>query len=677
MSYEWFANTFPMRAFWGFNEGSTYERVNGYASTVSGAPSMKPGVGASLANGALLQYGNVLDITDTTAPFTIVQDITYWRSQSLVGNNTELLKGTAGPGYWYVGTRSFSSSCARLVMTAGGGTLDVSAAASVISTGRFTKIISYDGGLLAAGVTFWINGALAATFALSNTLVAGSCANANQLQIAGTPSQHVGTVAIINRAVTGSEAARIYKHLRTERPARIHPRRKFSIPMPLRTQPVELADGYIWAAAGGMANGKWPDLIQGARPATRVGPIDVAAHGVFDQCLVNNYVAGGTVPAASLTLPAGDTDVFNSNDWTFSCWLQVPVASAAVRKILQLDGTNYYIALDAAEKIQVSSVNGAAAQVTTTSTAALITGKWYHVLVSRQMVGADMRTRILLDGTVDTDSTAAGIGVTLPGAGNPRLADGGMRIDAVRYRKDVVTSDADARTECLQGGKQVLFDGRLCRRGCCPVMPVAATLVGTGSPWLSASGTHQMIEAAPSGAVLGKRSLLVTTAGTAFTSSLHAYGSYLIEMDKSHTGSTLSVAFISDRTNATLASVGYRLDISSLEHVRLYRNTGAAAVLIMGSAAAYVVNDVMYSFWVSRTSATFALWIKGGAFTAWTLVDVTGGTGTNPVAETTYSNSKYIACRSDVSGRDLFGDVIHYRTAMTPTEAIALGILEP
>ena len=682
MSYEWFLSTFPMRAFCGFNKGSTYERVNGYAATVGLTPSMRPGVGlVAPSAGGYLSYGDVLDITDTTQPFAMAFDL---RGGGSIGTAQKrivqkLTGGSAYPGYEV----KYISSQFNLTFGTAANSLSVYAALSTYvpdwESGRITAVLSYDGSLLASGVRIWLNGKAATVVVFSNTLIAADISNADPLIINGSATATrrgpgvMSTFAWINRAITGFEAAKIFENLRTERPARIHPRRKFTATMPLRTQPEELAAGYIYAASGGMANGKWPDLVSGARNAMRVGPIDVAKSGPFCEHIANH----GPI-AASLTLPAGDTDVFNSNDWTFSCWLMVPAASATVRKIVQLDGTNYYAALDAAEKIVVSSVNGAAAQVTTTSTAALITGKWYHVLVSRQMAGADARTRILLDGTVDTDSTSVGIGVTLPGAGNPSLAAGVMHLDAVRYRKNVVTSDSEARAECLQGGKKVLFDGRICRTGCCPVTPVAAALVGTGlpgSPWDIRAGSARMLEDPPAGGVLGMRRLQAVGTGHVSTVEINAaYGSWYCVWKRPAAQST-GVVFVSN-SNVLATSSGWMVRQDTNNRFVLFRMVAGGTVSVFYTAIGYLVADTVYRIWIRRDRlGSIAAYVHGGAFATWTLVDPTGGSGTNPIVDNTYTTSKSMILQLTTNTE--YGDVIHYLTAMAPAEAIGLGILEP
>ncbi len=59
--------------------------------------------------------------------------------------------------------------------------------------------------------------------------------------------------------------------------------------------------------------------------------------------------------------------------------------------------------------------------------------------------------------------------------------------------------------------------------------------------------------------------------------------------------------------------------------------------------AGYVADSTWYRFGVTRRDdGQFTAYIKGGVFTSWTLIDPTGGSGTNPVTDTTYTASKYV-----------------------------------
>jgi len=69
------------------------------------------------------------------------------------------------------------------------------------------------------------------------------------------------------------------------------------------------------------------------------------------------------------------------------------------------------------------------------------------------------------------------------------------------------------------------------------------------------------------------------------------------------------------------------------------------------TAASYVDTGVLYSFRVVRSRSTWGLYIKGGSFDEWELVDPSGGSGSNPVTDATHIDSQYLVYDLDASDR--------------------------
>ena len=94
--------------------------------------------------------------------------------------------------------------------------------------------------------------------------------------------------------------------------------------------------------------------------------------------------------------------------------------------------------------------------------------------------------------------------------------------------------------------------------------------------------------------------------------------------------------------------------MDSSERVILYRNSVGSSAIILASTVGYIVNNTWYRLRITRTeSGAFTVYILGGVFgnTTWTLVDTTGGTGTNPVIDTTHITSKFCLIDLDVGDR--------------------------
>ena len=88
------------------------------------------------------------------------------------------------------------------------------------------------------------------------------------------------------------------------------------------------------------------------------------------------------------------------------------------------------------------------------------------------------------------------------------------------------------------------------------------------------------------------------------------------------------------------------------------------------SATNYIAINVDYRFVITRTGASvFTLYIKGGAYTNWTLVSTVGGGGTNPFTDTSYTtgvkNLVFSASNAgkQMSGPTFFQDIIDPTTA--------------
>jgi hypothetical protein len=252
-----------------------------------------------------------------------------------------------------------------------------------------------------------------------------------------------------------------------------------------------------------------------------------------------------------------------------------------------------------------------------------------------------------------------------------------MLLDALKYRKNVVTTTAGARAECLVGGKKALFDGLLRSDASTPVMPTTITTAKTpiyGSPYsVVSAGTFQTIEDANVGSVLGQRRIKLSTGGIATASALAApYGSWFA-IGRTGAGSGLLIGIsCRDNTVSVSSTVGIALYMSGTDLI--LRSMAGASVW---TAAGWVPNNVVYRFWASRDlSSNLTVWTRGGAYTTWTLVVPTAGS-TNPFVFGTGYTQQYVGFTRFAGTDCQFGGVIHYITAMTPQEAIAVGILEP
>jgi len=96
---------------------------------------------------------------------------------------------------------------------------------------------------------------------------------------------------------------------------------------------------------------------------------------------------------------------------------------------------------------------------------------------------------------------------------------------------------------------------------------------------------------------------------------------------------------------------GYNLFLNANQGIQLQRK-GIANDFV--TANNYIDTNTWYRFKITRTlDGEFTVYIRGGAFgnDDWTLVSVTGGSGTNPVTDTSYTESQYFVLDFDSGDR--------------------------
>lgn len=139
--------------------------------------------------------------------------------------------------------------------------------------------------------------------------------------------------------------------------------------------------------------------------------------------------------------------------------------------------------------------------------------------------------------------------------------------------------------------------------------------------------------------------LVNTTAGTVYTPSDVAYGEWEFDLYKGGESNYTRVYFI--RTDKDSATGSYAVVLDSSERFMIHKN---GSVTDMGySAASYITNNTWYRIKITRSPVgLFSIYIKGGDFgDDYVLVDVTGGLGSNPVTNNTYTTSSYFVADLD------------------------------
>lgn len=138
------------------------------------------------------------------------------------------------------------------------------------------------------------------------------------------------------------------------------------------------------------------------------------------------------------------------------------------------------------------------------------------------------------------------------------------------------------------------------------------------------------------------------TAGTISTQSEEAYGTWEFDVYKTET-STALFHFISSGKDYS-GSTRYNIVLYNDESIGLMRDI----TVLFRTDVTYIDSEVWYRIKITRDIVgKFYVYIKGGDLgSMYTIVDVTGGSGTNPVVDNTYTTSKYIFL--DIEAGDRF-----------------------
>jgi hypothetical protein len=152
--------------------------------------------------------------------------------------------------------------------------------------------------------------------------------------------------------------------------------------------------------------------------------------------------------------------------------------------------------------------------------------------------------------------------------------------------------------------------------------------------------------------VFGKANTKViscSTAGLLYMPSTQAYGTWEFDIYKGGDGGSLLLGVANGVIGGwnAVGQTGMTFGIISDESIGILIGGGYS----MRTTASYVSNNTWYKIKITRTSAgVITLWIRGGIYSGWTLVDLTGGTGTNPVTNTSFSTANYMNLTSGNSG---------------------------
>jgi len=158
---------------------------------------------------------------------------------------------------------------------------------------------------------------------------------------------------------------------------------------------------------------------------------------------------------------------------------------------------------------------------------------------------------------------------------------------------------------------------------------------------------------------VGAKVIECTTAGLLYQESQQAYGTWEFDLMKGAAGNQPYVGFMLDEieqielTSGSGSGVGIGMNTSGFARVLFTEKlTGTANNKFYTNTNYVDASGTWYKFRITRRyDGQFTAYIKGGDFADWTLIDVAGGLGTNPITLATVTDSKYITLSMDATDK--------------------------
>jgi hypothetical protein len=330
-----------------------------------------------------------------------------------------------------------------------------------------------------------------------------------------------------------------------------------------------------------------------------------------------------------------------TSDFTISFRVMVPVIPPSSKYLFGKGGggsEGFAGYINASGQIN-SDIHDGTSRETTPSVSSLVPGKFHNI---NFVYDRDDVVSIYIDGVLDTtediSSVQGPIDITtrisfgclgvLIAAWESEFED--WRIDSYAYTPDQVKA----------------YNNKFAKR---PVLVDDFSLdkVGDAVPngWVPNSGAYEIKESAVAVSSLswfktGTKYLECNTAGRIIKPSKSAYGTWQFTMKKDLTASVSYVVLAIVGTWLS-GDTGYYFAIGSSEQLLLVRRVSGSSSTLFSTANSYVDVAGIYEFKIERThKGEFTAYIRGGDFgDVFVAIDVSGGSGTNPVTDNTNQES--------------------------------------
>lgn len=666
-----------------YRTGSPRDIVGNLTPTVVGSPVMTQGQGVFVPDETIphyVSYGNKHNLSDLTAPRSWVVGI---NSPRIAGAWDFLCKvDGSGASGWFISTNSTNWWCG------------INTASSSIAVGTNPgpdnvrdqyAVVTYSGSKAGSGFRLHLENGT--SYVGSGVLPESNCNNAASLTIAGSAvtvwnkaSRAVRLAAMFNRVITPQEAVTLMAELRRETPPGLldAPKRHFSFPHRTLTPAQAAAQGLVLDTDFvRRSDGKVRNLAPTAYAGTLVGnPVPWTEGMVFDG--VDDLLNFGDVTELN-----GASKVVV--DWSMLA-METSITSGDVvwgKNVVANQRFNVEFANPTPSSSLFIRVEGGSPANATTPAGTFGSKRWTRFTLAfdgTQATNAE-RLRLFVEGAQVALTFAGSIPAALSNSVGSSfvLANDGLgsanksniAVRSLRIRAGVALTAAEVRAEYLEGARRLTLDGRLRSDGSCPVSLTAITTANTkvpGTIWTTRTALATYVEEVSIG--YGPR--CIRQAGgdnLIFANQPEAFGSWYLQCNSQQL-QFFPIASVPENYHS-VSKNGYMLYFDG-NTVDLYKDTAGALAVLFSAPLGPTVLQKNVSFWLSRTPVgVFKLWYRLATDSAWSLV----GTATDAI----HTTSKFCTSRAIAGGVGVYrlGDFMHFAGAMTPAEAIGLGLINP
>lgn len=410
-------------------------------------------------------------------------------------------------------------------------------------------------------------------------------------------------------------------------------------------------------------NNRIPDLVSGVNDGDVFGnfqigvPDDLGVVGKFDgvSAAIDCGNDASLRPADALTLVAIVKSKAAANLELINYRKTV---SDSVFALYQIRDSSANLCVDD------GSANGADIVGQYPSVYNMFDNEWHHVALVFSR--ADQTVIAYLDGIAGPvtatggdyplNSSGPGLDKLYFGCATSILRNANMEIATVKLYDEAKSADWVWRDYQKSFATRILYNSDLTNAQISLANENAGTLSNTD--FTIATGSHKVVDDVEVG-----RAIEGVAVGYLWVPSPQAYGTWQFSL-YSAPGTNLRFSFINYAPDHDNLVPGYHIELSNTGEIKLVY---AGTAVLFATVPGYVSANTWYNFWVTRRvyDGLFTVYIKGGSFLTWTLVNPIGGSGTNPVASTGLKTS-YAMLFNPGAGDRLADAVAHYAGVVSP-----------